>query len=89
MTVSSIYQQTLFAIEKHGGVFTDEPKAAEECTAITKDWMKKFAEWTLDSGWYAYREDRRTWWACPRNKTAKIKTTEELIEIFLKQEEGQ
>lgn len=77
-----------------GSIYSDAEKAAEASAQITKDYMKRFAEWKDKN--YSLFSDFPTFRYVDRFESAKnpfrnwnvdeIKTTDELIEIFLETE---
>lgn len=81
-------------IEIEGSQYVDAEKSAESSAKITKDYMKRFAEWK-DKNYVLYSDfenfkyvDRIKSNANPYRvwKRNEIKTTDELIEIFLQNE---
>ena len=72
--------------EKHFEVVTDllmgltAQKVAKSCTTITIEFSKGFCEWINQSLWN-YDRHLKIWW---NPKLQKNKTTDQLIEIYIK-----
>lgn len=74
----------------HKGDSTISPdELSEQATAITKEYMKGFAEWKDAEGW-VQAETYDTWRNVINHKIPENdrKTTSELIELYLKETES-
>lgn len=81
----NLQEKHLEAIENNipieGSLYSDAEKAAEASAQITKDYMKRFAEFTQLFCW-TFHAYHGVW----IDKNGVRKTIDELIEIFLQNE---